>query len=174
MGTHRRQSTGALLPRHAARPTPPRAVRGVLRARDACHRQHSRPFTSEGLPMLGQLWRRLKLFFGLDRATQNLEEEMRLHRELRAEQLRAQGVQDPDAEARRQFGNATRIAERSRDAWVWPGLDALVQDAKVTLRALRRNPAFTAGVMATFALGVGANAAMFSLIDRMMFRPPAR
>src|SRR5205085_12619030 len=45
--------------------------------------------------------------------------------------------------------------------------------AKVTLRGLRGSPAFTLGVMLTFALGVGANAAMFSLIDRLMLRPPA-
>ena len=122
--------------------------------------------------MLGQLWRRLQLFFGLDRATQELEEEMRLHRELRAEQLRAQGIANPDAQASRQFGNAARIAEVSRDAWVWPRLEALWQDARLTVRGLRRSPAFTAGVMLTFALGVGANAAMFSLIDRMMLRPP--
>jgi putative ABC transport system permease protein len=123
--------------------------------------------------MLGRLWRRLKLLIGLDRATQDLEEEMRLHRELRAEQLRSQGIPNPYAQARRQFGNATRIAEVSRDVWLWPGIDALWQDARLTVRGLRRNPAFTAGVMLTFALGVGANAAMFSLIDRMMFRPPA-
>jgi HAMP domain-containing protein len=98
---------------------------------------------------------------------------MRLHCELRAEQLRAQGIANPDAQARRQFGNATRIAEESRDTWLWPSLDALRQDARVTVRGLRRSPAFTAGVMVTFALGVGANAAMFSLIDRMMLRPPA-
>jgi putative ABC transport system permease protein len=123
--------------------------------------------------VLGQLWRRLKLFVGLDRATQDLEEEMRLHRELRAEQLRRQGVPNPEARASRQFGNATRIAEVSRDAWLWPGIEALWLDARLTVRGLRRNPVFTAGVMLTFALGVGANAAMFSLIDRMMLRPPA-
>jgi len=123
--------------------------------------------------MLGQFWRRLMLFFGLDRATQDLEDEMRLHRKLRAEQLLAQGFPDADAQARRRFGNATRIAEESRDTWFWPGLEAVWQDARVTVRSLRRSPAFAAGVMLTFALGVGANAAMFSLIDRMMLRPPA-
>jgi predicted permease len=123
--------------------------------------------------MIGQLWRRLRLLVGRDRATQDLQEEMRLHRELRAEQLRAQGVPDPEAAARREFGNATHLAELSRDAWLWPGIEALGQDARLTVRGLRRNPVFTAGVMLTFALGVGANAAMFSLIDRMMLRPPA-
>jgi putative ABC transport system permease protein len=123
--------------------------------------------------MIGQLWRRLRLLTRRDRATQDLQEEMRLHRELRAEQLRAQGVPNPEAQARRQFGNATHLAELSRDAWLWPAVEALGQDARLTVRGLRRSPAFTAGVMLTFALGVGANAAMFSLIDRMMLLPPA-
>src|ERR1041385_4920844 len=173
MGTHTRQPEGAVLPHHRTRPPPPGALRGIVRARDPRHRRHSRPFAHEGKTMLGQLWRRLRLLAGRDRATQDLQDEMRLHRELRAEQLRAQGVPDPDAAARRQFGNATHQAELSRDAWLWPGLEALWQDARLTVRGLRRNPAFTAGVMVTFALGVGANAAMFSLIDRMMLRPPA-
>jgi len=63
--------------------------------------------------MLGQLWRRLWLLVGRDRATRDLQEEMRLHRELRAEQLRAQGVPNPDAQARRQFGNAPQIGRAS-------------------------------------------------------------
>src|ERR1051326_1408689 len=79
----------------------------------------------------------------------------------------------PEAAARREFGNATHLAELSRDAWLWPGIEALGQDARLTGRGLRRNPVFTAGGMLPFALGVGANAAMFSLIDRMMPRPPA-
>ncbi|HSL68877.1 MAG TPA: ADOP family duplicated permease, partial [Longimicrobiales bacterium] len=52
-------------------------------------------------------------------------------------------------------------------------LEAIWRDAKATVRGLRKSPTFTAGVVLTFALGVGANAAMFSLIDRLMFRPPA-
>jgi predicted permease len=64
------------------------------------------------------------------------------------------------------------MREESRGVWLWPSLEAMGQDAKVTLRSLRASPAFTIGVMLTFALGVGANAAMFSLVDRLMLRPP--
>jgi len=105
---------------------------------------------------------------------EELEEELSFHREQVRQDLIAQGMPAADAEtaARRVMGNATRMREESRGVWLWPSLEATWQDARVTLRSLRSSPAFTAGVMLTFALGVGANAAMFSLVDRLMFRPP--
>jgi predicted permease len=114
-------------------------------------------------------WLRLP-FGGAD-----LAEELSFHRDAIERDLIARGHSPAEARdaARRAMGNETRAREDSRGIWLWPSLDALWQDARVTVRGLRRNPAFTAGVMLTFALGVGANAAMFSLIDRMMLRPPA-
>ena len=119
--------------------------------------------------------RRLAQWLRLARSDSDLAEELRFHREAIERDLIARGHSPADAHdaARRAMGNETRAREESRRVWLWPSLEALWQDARVTVRGLRRNPAFTAGVMLTFALGVGANAAMFSLIDRMMIRPPA-
>lgn len=103
-----------------------------------------------------------------------LEEELSFHRDAIARDLIARGYSPADARtaARRRMGNETLMREESRGVWLWPWLEGVWQDARVTVRGLRRSPAFTAGVMLTFALGVGANATMFSLIDRLMFRPP--
>ncbi|MGH7553591.1 MAG: ADOP family duplicated permease, partial [Longimicrobiales bacterium] len=104
-----------------------------------------------------------------------LEEELTFHRDQIERDLIARGYLPADARAaaRRAMGNETYMREEARGVWLWPTLEAVGQDAKGTLRGFRKSPAFTAGVMLTFALGVGANAAMFSFLDRLMFRSPA-
>jgi predicted permease len=105
-----------------------------------------------------------------------LLEELAYHRELKERELIRNGM-SPEAardEARRAMGNETLMRENARAVWLWPSLEAIWQDATYTLRDLRRNPTFTLGVVLTLALGIGANAAMFSLVDRLLFRAPAR
>src|SRR5262245_33347913 len=121
-----------------------------------------------------RLLRRLAHWWRFKVHGEEREEELSFHREKIRQDLIAQGMPAAGAEtaARRAMGNTTRMREESRGVWLWPSLEAIGQDAKVTLRSLRASPAFTAGVLLTFALGVGANAAMFSLIDRLMIRPP--
>src|SRR5262245_2215547 len=123
-----------------------------------------------------RLLRRLAHWWRFKVHGEEREEELSFHREKIRQDLIAQGMPAAEAEtaARRRMGNATRMREESRGVWLWPSLEAIGQDEKVTLRSLRASPAFTTGVMLTFALGVGANAAMFSLVDRLMLRPPPR
>src|SRR5687767_9745012 len=104
----------------------------------------------------------------------DLAEELSFHREAIEQDLVARGHSPAEARAaaRRAMGNETLMREEARGVWLWPWLEGLGQDARSTIRSLRKSPVFTAGVVLTIALGVGANAAMFSLIDRLMFRPP--
>jgi predicted permease len=122
-----------------------------------------------------RMLRRLAHWWRFRAHSAELEEELSFHRDAIERDLIARGHSPADARrsARRAMGNELLMREASRGIWLWPWLEALWQDAKGTLRSLRKSPAFTAGVMLTFALGVGANAAMFSLIDRLMLRPPA-
>ena len=122
-----------------------------------------------------RLVQRLAQWLRLGAGDAELAEELSFHRDAIERDLIARGLPPAEARdaARRAMGNETLAREDSRGVWIWPSLDALWQDARVTVRGLRRNPVFSAGVILTFALGVGANAAMFSLIDRMMLRPPA-
>jgi len=119
--------------------------------------------------------RRLAYWLRLRSHHADLMTEVAFHRDMLEQELVRRGM-PPDAaraQARRTMGNATVMREASRAVWLWPSLEAVWQDATYTIRDLRRNPTFTVGVTLTLALGIGANAAMFSLIDRLLFRPPA-
>jgi predicted permease len=103
----------------------------------------------------------------------DLAEEMRLHLEEKTERFMAEGMSRRDAEqaARRAFGNATVLEERSREVWQLPWLESLGADLKLVLRRLGKSPGFAATVILTLAIGIGANTAVFSVVNSILFRP---
>jgi predicted permease len=121
----------------------------------------------------GELLRRLEYLVLRDRYTRELEEEMRLHRQLRAERLQGGGLAPAAARvaARRKFGNTTHHQERSRDMWGLDWLDNAAADVRFAFRRLRTRPAVAISTILVAALGIGATTAVFSAVDAALLRP---
>ncbi len=123
-----------------------------------------------------RLLRRIAYLFRRADNARDVADEMAFHRSMIEDRLVQRGMSATDARdaARRAMGNETYMREESHHAWLSPAFEAVRQDAAHALRGLRRTPTFAIGVTLTLGLGIGANAAMFSLVDRLLFRPPAR
>ncbi len=118
-------------------------------------------------------YRRFANTFKQERLGADLDREFAFHLAERMDELRASGLDEGQAvaAARRQFGNLAATRERSLDMHASAWLDAVLRNAGRGVRSLLRTPGLSAAVIATLALGIGANSAVFSVIDAVLLRP---
>ena len=115
----------------------------------------------------------MKQLFSRRRMYGELSDEIRAHLEEKIEELVEGGMSRKEAEAaaRREFGNVTLMEEDGRDVWRWLSIENLFADVRYGLRMLGRNPVFTIVGLLTIAIGIGANAAVFSVVNSVLLKP---
>jgi predicted permease len=115
----------------------------------------------------------LSRLFSRHRRYDDLSVSMQEHIEERVDELMAEGMPRTQAEqeAKRAFGNATLIEQRSREEWQWPVIESLLADLRLVFRRIRKSPGFAATVLLTLSIGIGANTAVFSVINNVLLKP---
>jgi predicted permease len=123
--------------------------------------------------VLNDIRYRLRALFSRASLEQELDDELRVHVEYEAEKYERQGMSHEAAlrRARLEFGGVEQVKEASRDVRGIARLESLARDLRHAIRSLKNRPAFTLTVIATLAVGIGANTAIFTLVDALLLRP---
>ena len=116
---------------------------------------------------------RLSDLFSRKRRYDDISVSVQEHIDERVDELMEGGMARKEAEqaAGREFGNVTLLKERSREVWQWQRLESLLADLKHVFRRLGRSPGFAITVVLTLAIGIGANTAVFSVLNSVLLRP---
>ena len=116
---------------------------------------------------------RIKTLFRKRRMDRDMAEELEFHQSMLRDKLAGQGVPTSELNdaARQTFGDAGRWHERLRELWQFRRLENLLRDISFSARLLKKSPGFTTVALLTLTIGVGANTAIFSLINGLLLRP---
>jgi putative ABC transport system permease protein len=119
-----------------------------------------------------ELWRRLSYLARRGRRDEELAEELELHRAMARRELESRGISTgaAAAAAQRALGNDLSARERARDVWVWPWVQDITHDVRFAVRLLLKERWFTAAAVVALALGIGANTAVFTLVNAITWR----
>jgi predicted permease len=115
----------------------------------------------------------LAQLFSRRRRFDDLSVSIREHLDEKIDELMEGGMARKEAEqaARREFGNVALIEQRSREVWIWTRVESFLADLKLVFRRLRKSPGFSITVLLTLAIGIGANTAVFSVLNSVLLKP---